>query len=174
MADLSPGFIYGLRDIKLTSLNGATQLDLNAAQTLTWSESVVSDELRGDDVIKATVGYVEGIEFSIEAGGISLEAYAFITGETAVTAGTTPNRTQRVVRTGAKNFPYIKIYGRAIGDGNDGVHVLLRKVKVTSLEGNLTNQEFYITKCSGMGIADDSNELYEIVMNETDAALPTS
>ena len=174
MADIVDGYIYGLRDIKLTDLDGSNQVDLPAARTLTWQETVVSDSLRGDDKIVSTVAFVEGGEFSLESGGISLEAYAKLTGESVVTTGSTPNRTQTVTRRGATSFPWLKIYGRALGDNNDGIHVKLRKAKLTSLEGNLTNQEFYITKAGGMFIADDSDELYDIVKLETDAELPTS
>ena len=168
------GFIYGLRDLKITTLDGLTQVDLPAAQTLTFSENITSDDLRGDDVIKATVAFVEAIEFSLEAGGISLEAWALMTGETVVTAGTQPNRTETLSRTGGKNFPWIKIYGRALGDGIDGTHLLILKAKLTSLEGNFENQGFFITSASGRGITDDSDLVYQVVKLETDAPLPTS
>lgn len=175
MADpTGSGYIYGLRDIKLTNMAGDTQVDLPAAQKLTWSESVVNDVLRGDDTKVSIVSFIEGGEFSIEAGGISLEAYAMLTGETVTATGTTPDRTDTLVRTGGANYPYLKVYGRALDDGIGGVHVLLHKAKITSLEGNLGNQEFYITKCDGEFLPDSSNELYTIIKYETDAALPTS
>ena len=175
MADVTGlGYLYGLRDLKLTTLDGATQVDLPAAQTLSFSEVITSDDLRGDDVIKSSVAFVEGIEFSLESGGVSLEAWALLTGETIVTAGVTPNRTETYTRTGAKNFPWLKIYGRALGDGTDGVHLLILKAKLTSLEGNFENQGFFITSAGGRGIANDSNQVYQIVKLETDAALPTS
>lgn len=174
MADIVSGYLYGLRDIKITSLDGVTQVDLPAARTLGWSESVVSDELDGDDVVVSVVGFVKGVEWEMESGGISLEAFALLTGETVVTSGSTPNRQQKVTRKGGKNFPWVKIYGRSLGDGSDGAWVLLKKCKVTELEGSLGNQEFFLTKCSGMGIADSSNDIYDIVKLETDAALPTS
>lgn len=174
MADVVSGYVYGIRDIKLTDLAGVSQVDLPASQALTWKETIVSDSLRGDDKIVSTVAFVEGGEFTLEAGGISLEAYAKMTGETVVAAGTTPNRTETITRRGAQNFPWLKIYGRALGDNGDGIHVKLRKAKLTSMEGNLSNQEFYITKAGGMFIADDSDELYDIVKLETDISLPTS
>jgi hypothetical protein len=174
MADIVNGFIYGLHDIKLTNLAGTTQVDLPAAQTMTWNETIVSDSLRGDDKIVSTNSFVEGGEFTLEAGGISLEAYALMTGETVVSAGSTPNRTVTLTRTAGKAFPWMKVYGRALGDNGDGVHVKLRKAKLTSLEGNMTGQEFYITKAGGIFIADSSDQLYDIVKLETDAALPTN
>lgn len=174
MADIVPGFLYGLRDLKLVDLAGASQVDLPAARTLGWSESVVSDVLDGDDIEVSSVAFVKGIEWEIESGGISLEAYAMLTGETVVTSGSTPNRQQKITRKGGKNFPWIKVYGRSLGDANDGAWILLKKCKVTELEGTLGNQEFFLTKCNGRGIADSNNDLYDIVKLETDAALPTS
>lgn len=174
MTDIVSGYLYGIRDIKLTNLAGSSQVDLPAARTLSWTESVVSDTLDGDDVEVSAVGFVKGIEWEIESGGISLEAYAMLTGETVVTAGSTPNRTQTISRTGGKNFPWIKIYGRSLGDADDGAHVKLLKCKVTEIEGSLSNQEFFLTKCKGRGIANSSNVLYDLVKLETDAALPSS
>jgi hypothetical protein len=173
-ADVVAGYTYGLRDVKITSLAGDVQGDLPASQTLTWKEKVVSDELPGDDVIVSTVGFVQGIEWELEAGGISLEVYAMLTGETVSTTGSTPNRKQTITRKGGKNFPYIKIYGRALGDGNDGVQILIKKAKVTELEGSFKNKEFLITKCSGTGIGDANGDLYDLIKLETDAALPTT
>lgn len=174
MPDIARGYMYGLRDIKLTNLAGTVQVDLPAARVLSWSETTVSDELRGDDVIVSTVGFVEGIEWSLESGGLSLEALALLTGETVQTSGTTPNRQQKITRTSGKNFPYIKVYGRSLGDDGDAGWVLLKKVKMTSLEGNLSNQEFFLTQGSGVGIQDDNGDLYDIIKLETDAELPTS
>lgn len=174
MADIVAGYLYGLRDCKLTNLAGSSQVDLPAARTLSWTESVVSDVLDGDDVEVSSVAFVKGVEWELESGGISLEAYAMLTGETVVTAGSTPNRTQTITRKGGKNFPWIKIYGRSLGDADDGAHILLKKCKVTEIEGSLSNQEFFLTKCKGRGIANSSNDLYDLIKLETDAALPTS
>lgn len=174
MADVVPGYLYGLRDIKITSLDGATQVDLPAARTLTWSETSVSDELRGDDTIVSAIAFVEGLEWTLEAGGISLEAYALLTGETVVSTGVTPNRQQKITRQAGRSYPYVKVYGRSLGDQGDGAWILLNKVKVNTMEGNMTNQEFYITNCSGTGIKDASGNLYDLIKLETDAALPTS
>ncbi len=172
--DIVPGYYYGLRDLKITNMAGTQQVDLPAARTLTWDESVVNDKLKGDDVIVSTQAFIEGITWSLESGGISLEAYAMLSGETVNTTGTTPNRQVKLTRTQGKSFPYIKIYGRALGDQGDAVWVLLKKVKVNALSGNLTNQAFYLTKCEGDGIADDSGQYYDIIKLETDAELPTS
>ena len=166
------GYLYGLRDIKIITSTEA--IDLPASQTLQFSEVITSDQLRGDDVIVSTVAFPEGIEFTLEAGGIDLKAWAALTGESIVTAGTTPNRTETFTRHGAQNFPYVKIYGRSLGDGIDSVHLLIPKAKLTSLEGTLALQSFFMTSASGTAVADGTNILYQVVKLETDAELPTS
>jgi hypothetical protein len=162
MADLTTGYVYGLRDVKLTSLDGLTQVDLDAAQTLSFTEVITSDQLRGDDVIK------------LEQGGITLEALALITGETVATTGSTPNRMQTFTRTGGMPFKYLKIYGQAVGDGVDGIWLQLLKAKFNSLEGEFAQQSYFVTSSGGMAIPDASNQIYKIVKLETNAALPTS
>lgn len=172
MADVAgKGYLFGLRDIKLVSLDGLTVVELPAAQELTWSENIVSAELKGDDVIVATVGFPESAEVNLAAGGISLEALAFISGDSKVLTGSTPNRRETFTRTGGRSFPYRQVWGRALGDGTDSLWVKFKKVKFNGLEGNLQGEEFYITNGSGMAIADDSNVLYELVKLETDAEL---
>ena len=125
MADVVAGYIYGMRDIKITTSDGVTQVDLPAAQTMTWTDTIVSADLRGDDVIVSSVAFIEGAEVTLNAGGITLEAYALLTGESVASAGTTPDRTETITRTGGKSYPWIKAYGRALGDADDGLHVLL-------------------------------------------------
>lgn len=174
MPDLVDGYIYGLRDIKLTTIDGVTQVDLPASQTLTWSEEFVNASLKGDDKTVSTVGFLDKLSWNLSAGGISLEALSIITGKTVTTTGTTPNRVQEITRQAGDNSPYFKIYGRALGDNSDGVHVLIKKAKLTSLQGNLQGENFYISQCSGEAIGDDSDDLYDIKKLETDAALPSS
>lgn len=176
MADVTnEGWIYGLRDIKLTNLAGTVQVDLPAAQELTWTEQVVNAELKGDDKVVAQITFVEAVEASLSAGGISLESYALLTGETVVTSGTTPNRTETITRQAGKSYPYVKVYGRALDDNIGGLHVKFFKGKLSSgLEGNIQGETFYVTSGTLKFIEDDSGNLYDIVKLETDAALPSS
>jgi len=172
MADVTGnGYAYGLRDIKLVSTNGATVVELPAAQELTWSENIVSAELKGDDTVVASVGFPESVEVNLAAGGISLEAYAFMTGDSVVATGSTPNRRETFTRTAGKSFPYIQVWGRAIGSGIDGVWVKFPNVKFNGLEGNLQGEEFFITNGTGIATKDSNGYLYQIIKLETDAEL---
>ena len=60
---------YGLSDIKLTSIDGADQVDLPAATKLTFKERVKSAEGVGDDKLDTVVSVREGIEWELEATG---------------------------------------------------------------------------------------------------------
>lgn len=163
---------YGIRDIKLLPLPSGTAVDLPAARTLKFTEEPVTAELDGDDVTVAIVTFTKNVPFELEAGGISLEAYAVMTGRTLANAGTTPSQTQTMSAVGGDSFPYIKIYGKVVGDVGD-LHVKLLKAKVQQIEGEFKNGEFMVTKCSGIAI-DNGTKIMDIVWNETAAALPSS
>ncbi len=165
---------FGLRDVKLTNIGGTSQVDLPASMKLSFSERISSSELRGDDVTKAVVAFADAVEWELEAGGISLEAYALMTGRTVTTAGVSPNETKTMPGSAGDAFPYFKIYGKSLGEGNDDIHCKLFKCKVTELEGEFGDGEFFVTKCSGIAVDDGTNGIFEFVQNETATALPSS
>jgi len=162
---------YGLRDVQIKELPGGSAVDLPVARVMSFSERVNSAELRGDDGVAALVGNTEAVEWSLENGGISLEAWAAMTGRTVTTAGTTPSETKTYTAAAADVFPYFMAAGKSVGDGADDVHVTLYKCKVTTLEGSFSDKEFLISKCSGIAIDDGSNGIMDIVQNETAAAI---
>lgn len=167
---------YGLRDLKVTNIGGSTQVDLPNSLTLTFKERLNQGELRGDDALAAVVAITDAVEWSIEAGGISLEALAIMTGRTNTASGTTPNRTLTMAANAGDNMPYFKIYGKSVGDvSTDDIHVKLNKCKLTAgLEGEFKDGGFFMTKCSGIAIDPGAGSIYDIVQNETSASLPSS
>lgn len=167
---------FGIYDIKLTDIAGAVQVDLPYAQTMQFSERLVSGELRGDGKTVAVVSEVDAVEASLEAGGISLEAYALMSGRTVTNSGTTPTRVSTLTGSGAERFPYFKIYGKSLGDGIDDVHIKLLKCKLTNgLEGSLGDGEFMMSNVGSIICIDDgSNGIFDIVQNETAATLPAT
>lgn len=166
---------FGLRDVKITNAAGSTQVDLPSARTFSFSERIKSGELSGDDKTLAVVAFSDAVEWSLEGGGISLEAYALMTGRTATVAGTTPNQTDTLEGDAQEAFPYFKVYGKAIGDASDDIHCKLNRCKLTSLQGQFGDGEFFITQASGIAIGDASSGLiFTFVQNETAANLPSS
>jgi len=164
---------FGLREVKIVPATGSA-VSLAAAQTLSFTERIQTAELRGNDKIVSVNSQSEAVEWSLESGGISLAAYAALTGRTAVDAGTTPNRTTTLGGNGGDNFPYVKLYGKALGEGLDDVHCKLYKAKVTSIQGSFQNGGFFVQQCSGIAVDDGTNGVFDFVVNETATALPTT
>ena len=166
-----------LVDVKITNLAGDTQVDLPAAQELSFKERVVSAELRGDGATLAVGTMPDAVEWSLSSGGIPLEAYELMTGRTVTESGTTPNRTNTMPgQMGPTHaFPYFKIYGKSLGDDIGDVHCLILKAKITDgIEGTFGDGEFYVSSCSGIGIDDGDTGAYEFIQNETATTLPAT
>lgn len=167
---------FGLRDVKVTNIGGTVQVDLPYGMTLSFKERITSGELRGDDATVSIVAIADALEWELEAGGISLEAYALMTGRTATSAGVQPNRTLTLQGNAGDNYPYFKIYGKSVGDAStDDIHVKINKAKLTgALEGEFKDGEFFVTKCSGVAIDPGAGGIFDIVQNETATTLPAS
>lgn len=163
---------FGLRDVKLTDMGGTTQVDLPASRTFSFSERIRSGELSGDDKTLAVVAFADAVEWQLEAGGISLAAYALMTGRTVATSGTTPNQTTTLTGEAQEAFPYFKVYGKSLGDGKDDIHCKLFKCKLTSIQGQFSDGEFFVTQAGGIAIDDGTNGIFDFVQNETAADLP--
>jgi len=171
-----PTLPYGLRDVKITPYNAAgvlgTAVDLPVAQTLTFSEAEEFEELRGDDALAAVRGQGPTVEWELEEGGISLAALAVFSGGILTSTGTTPNRKTTMAKLGTDARPYFKIEGQAISDSGGDFHVVIYKARVNdAIEGEMGQGAFWITSCSGIAIPDATNKLYDIVRNETAAAI---
>lgn len=167
MAD--PTKPFGLRDIKLTNLLGTEQVDLPASRTLSFKERIMTGEFPGDDELQGIVSIPIGCEGSLEAGGISLEAYAMMTGHTL-----TPGVGLDTLEGDASSFPYFKIYGKSVDDEGGDIHCKILKAKLTSaLEGEFKYGEFFVTKMSFVGVK-VGGKAFEFVANDVEAELPAS
>lgn len=168
----SPVLPYGLRDVRLTPLNSdgslGTSVDLPAAQTLSFSETEEFEELRGDDRLVAVHGHGPIVEWDLEAGGISLEAWKVLTGGTLTDAGATPSQTKSFSKKVTDGRPYFRIEGRSVNDVDGDTHCIIYRAKVTDkLEGEFADGSFFITKCSGQGLGNTNDDLYLITWNQT-------
>jgi hypothetical protein len=167
---------FGLRDVKVTPITtgGAygTMVDLPNAQTFSFSESEDFATLRGDDVDKAKRGQGPTVEWTLESGGISLEAYVVINGGTLTVTGTGSTVKKTYNKKGTDSRPYFYVEGQAISESGGDFHgVVYKAIADGSVEGELKDGEFWITKADGTGIADDNNDLYDFVENATAAAI---
>lgn len=166
---------YGLSDIKLTSIDGSLQVDLPAATKLTFKERIKSAEGVGDDKLDTVVSVREGVEWDLEATGLPLEALALMYGTSTSTTGTTPNQVKTLEHPGAVRLPYFKIYGKSLGEGDDDVHCVIYKAKITDgLDSPMQYGEIQTGTIKGLGIDDGVNGVYDWVYNETASDLPGS
>ena len=164
---------FGLSDIKI--VNGAVLTSLPASLELELKPIVDTGQLKGSDSLKGVVTRIIGLEVTFKNGGIGLDALANMTGITVTTAGTTPNQISTWKPNAATNMPYIKIYGKVLGEGIDDIHCLIYKCKLTEFPGGkFANGEFFMTEAKAVAIDDGTNGVFKFVANETAATLPAS
>lgn len=167
---------YGLRDVKIAVLAAdgtpGTMVDLPNAQTLSFTENEDFQELRGDDKVVAKRGNGPTIDWELDSGGISLEAYAIMNGGLVTTSGTTPAQKKTYAKLGTDSKPDFWAEGQAMSESGGDFHMVLYRCKADGgIEGELNDSEFWVTQASGTGIADVDNKLYDMVQNETALAI---
>jgi len=169
---------YGLREVQLQAISAAgvlspTMVKLPVARTFSFSDTEDFEELRGDDKVEASHGSGPVVDWSLEAGGISLEAYAILAGGTVTTTGVTPSQVKTFSKKGADSRPYFLVQGRSISDnGGDFKGIVYRCKADGDLSGDLADSAFWLTAASGKGYARSSDDkVYDFVQNETAGAL---
>lgn len=179
IADALP---YGVRDIKLTQYTDAVGTTLNTSsvdlpyiQTLNFTEAEEFQELRGDDKLVTTRGRGSQVNWSLEAGGLPIYAWAVITGGSVTETGLTPNRINELRKKATSNRPFFRIDGKVISDTGGDVLVRIYRCRATGdIQANFVGGEFTTSQISGVGLPllDDTNDLiYSIFRRETAASL---
>lgn len=179
VADALP---YGIRDAKLTPYTDAQgtvldteSVDLPNMQTLSFSESEEFQELRGDDKLITTRGQGAQVEWSLEAGGISIKAWAIMSGGSVIESGLTPNRKIILRKKATDARPFFRIDGRIVSDSGGDIHVRIYRCRCNdTIEGDFADGEFFVTNASGVGLPllDDTNDyLYDIIRHESPQVL---
>jgi len=179
---VSDALPYGVRDIKLTQYTdalgmvlGATSVDLPYIQTLNFTEAEEFSELRGDDKMITTRGRGAMVNWDLEAGGISAQAWAIFSGGSVIESGLTPNRIVQLLKKSTQSRPWCRIDGKIISDSGGDVLVRMYRCRANGDIGvNFADGEFTTTSVSGVGypLLDDTNDLlYSIFRRETEATL---
>lgn len=169
---------FGLRDVRLTPYTtpACTALgvgvDLPASRTLSFTESEDFEELRGDDKVVASHGSGPKVAWSLESGGISLEAWKVLNGGTITESGSTPNQVKRYRKLITDQRPYFQIEGQSISDNGGDTHIVLHRCKATGdLTGEFGDGEFFLTQADGEGygsnVSANQDTLFDVVQNET-------
>lgn len=177
---------FGIRDIKIvpyTTLSGvvlgATMTDLPYARTLSFTEAEDFEDLRGDDQLITSRGSGSWVEWELEAGGISLEAFVVINGGVLTVTGITPNVKKVYRKKVTDQKPWFCLIGQSISDSGGDLHCIIYRARVTdNLEGSFEDQSFFMTSGSGKGFgswrtapAAELGTLYDFVSNETITAI---
>jgi hypothetical protein len=174
---------YGLRQIRLTPYTDAqgtvlsnTSYPLPVAMTLGFSETEQYDELRGDDVLVAVHGRGAQVDWSLEAGGISITAWSIVSGALVIEEGVAPTRKTRLRKSGDDTRPYFRIDGRAISDSGGSMLTRIYRAKANGrLQADLRGGSFQTSRVDGVGlpmVGDANRWLYEFIRQESDAAIP--
>lgn len=162
---------FGMRQIITYDSAGANAVALPVGMMLRFAERLATTEYTAEDEVVALRARLVGVDWELEAGGISLAAWARMTGRTATESGTTPNRILTLAATNGDEFPYFRIYGRSIGDAGDDVRVQILNAKVTAIEGTLRDGQYVVTSCAGVGLQNGSGLVYQVIQRETAAVL---
>lgn len=180
---------YGVRDIKLIAYPslqatafGTTLVDLPNAQTFQFNETEDFDDLRGDDQLVTSHGQGAQVEWELDSGGISYDAYSTISGGEVVESGTTPDQRTRLRKHTGDARPFFTVIGQAISDSGGDMHTILYLCRATgNLEQSMKDGEFMIPGVSGIaypcrvvGLVDADpieNAVYDFIQNETATAI---
>jgi len=165
---------FGLRQVLLTPILADGTLDttnskmLPASRTFTFKVNQTFATLDGDDVTIASHGGAGTVAWDLEGGGISLDIYKILAGGTIASTGTTPAVVRSFTQLNTDSRPYFQVKGRAISDsGGDFACEVFRCKADGSLDGELSNGNFALTKASGTGFGDASGVLYKFSHEET-------
>lgn len=168
---------FGLRDVKIRPVTGptdtaGTSVDLPNSRTFSFSEAEDFEELRGDDGLVAVRGLGASIDWELEGGGVSFEAVKTMYGGTIAETGTTPAIKKTFSKVATDTRPYFQVEGQAISDSGGDFHVLLYKCRATGeLSGELADGSFWLTGASGRALPNSTGKLYDLIQNETTAAI---
>lgn len=173
---------FGLRDVRLTPLSAdgvtpSTGVDLPASRTFHFSDEEDFSPFRGDDQLITEHGSGPHLSWTLESGGLSLEAYAVVAGGTVTSTGTTPAVKKTYSKLVTTVRPLFRAEGQAISDNGGDMHGIAYKCKATDkIEGEMNDGAFWATSLGGSGYgsaeAATVGKLYDFIHNETAIAIP--
>lgn len=174
---------FGLRDVKLYpfldqqgTVLAAEGVDLPAAQTFSFADAADTVDLRGDDELLAQASTGGQVNWTLEAGGISLAAWAILTGGQIIESGAAPNRTITLRKCSDDTRPYFQVRGLVMSEsGGDNVAVVYRAKCSGDISGQFGDGAFFVTSADGIGLPMPGTKLlYDIIQHESRTFLPTT
>ena len=181
---MSPAkYPFGLRDVKIYpfldqegTVLADEGVDLPAAQTFSFADSEDFTDLRGDDELLASHGNGAQVNWTLEAGGIALAAWAIFTGGQIIESGVAPNRTITLRKCSDDARPYFQVRGLAMNDnGGDTVGVVYRAKCNGDISGQFGEGTFFVSSADGIGMAIPGTKLlYDFIQHENRTFLSTT
>jgi hypothetical protein len=174
---------FGMRDCKIFPYLDAQGtiladegFDLPYMQTFSFADAEDYVDLRGDDELVATHGNGAQVNWSLEAGGISLQLWAIFTGGQIIETGAAPNRVITLRKLSDDARPYFKVVGQIMSDSGGDVTACVYRAKCNGdISGQFGDGAFFITSADGIGLPIPGTRLlYEIKQHETRVFLSTT
>ena len=173
---------FGLRDVKLFpfldqqgTVLAEEGIDLPAAQTFSFADAADTVDLRGDDELLAQASNGAQVNWTLEAGGISLAAWALLTGGQIIETGVAPNRKITLRKCSDDTRPYFQVRGLAMSEnGGDNVGIVYRAKCSGDISGQFGDGAFFVTSADGIGLPVPGTKLlYDIEQHESKTFLST-
>ena len=162
---------FGLRELKIVSQDGTGAIALPVAMMLHVTPRIANEEFSAEGIVLASRSYLVACDWEFEAGVMDLSVFAKLTGSSAVNAGSSPNRTVTLDADAGVDFPYVRIYGRALDDASGDIWAKMWKCKLKSIEGTFRLGQFYVLSAAGIAVKDPVFGVIEYVQHETATAL---
>lgn len=174
---------FGMRDVKIYpfldvqgTILADEGYDLPNAQTFSFSDTEEFVDLRGDDELVATHGNGAQVNWSLEAGGISLSVWAIFTGGQIIESGTTPNRTVTLRKCSDDSRPYFQVAGQIMSDSGGDVKAKVYRAKCNGdISGQFADGQFFVTSADGIGLPIPGTKLlYDLIHSESKTFMTTT
>jgi hypothetical protein len=174
---------FGMRDCKIYpyldaqgTILAPEGFDLPVAQTFSFADNETFVDLRGDDELVATHGNGAQVNWTLEAGGISLQVWSVFTGGQIIESGVAPNRVITLRKCSDDLRPYFRVDGQIMSDsGGDVVATVYRGKCNGDIKGQFADGAFFITSADGIGLAIPGTRLlYDIAQHESKSFLSTT
>lgn len=169
---------FGVKDLKISKLITDTTdeitfdkaVDCPAIQKIGLKPIIEEYSLEGDDGIVDTDAQLQGYEFSVENGKISLEVLAILEGGTLTAAGELDSTPETYSNKSTDKLNYFKIEAQIANTDEGDIHIILPKCKATSgVEVSFANKEYAVVSFSGKAIPTVNDaECRQIVKNKTE------
>jgi hypothetical protein len=175
-AALATSLPFGLRDVKIYpfldvqgTILANEGFDLDNAQTFSFADTEDFVDLRGDDELKASHGNGAQVNWTLEAGGVSLQIWAIFTGGQIIETGVAPNRVITLRKCSDDARPYFQVRGLSVSENGGDMEGVVYRAKCTGdIAGQFADGAFFITSADGQGLSIPGTRLlYDFIQHET-------